>query len=133
MAKAASVGGAQKELARAEVKSLQERINYQGENTSERRDSVGTTVERQLQRQSQGGGLYEEAELFLADCARSATVRAEEQSNLVEMSATGNSMEMLYQQQISPFCLQCGAEGHRVVEERIEPRRAAQIWRHVQS
>ena len=39
-AKAASVGGAQDKLARAEIKSLPERINYQGENTSERRDSV---------------------------------------------------------------------------------------------
>ena len=45
-AKAACVGGAQKKLARAEVKSLPEGTEYQGENTSERRDSVGTPVER---------------------------------------------------------------------------------------
>ena len=94
-AKAACVGGAQKKLARAEIKSLPEGTEYQGENMSERRDSVGTTGERPLQRQSQGGGLYEEAKFFLADCARSATARAEEQPNLVEMSVTGNSMEML--------------------------------------
>ena len=78
----------------------------------ERRDSVGTTVERQMQRQSQGGGLYEEAELVLADCARSATARAEKQHTCREMSVTGNSIEMLYEQEISPSCLQCGAEGH---------------------
>ena len=60
--------------------------NYQGENMSERRDSVGTPVERQLQWQSQGGGLYEEAELFLADCARGATVRTEEQPTWREVS-----------------------------------------------
>ena len=51
-AKAASAGGAQKKLARAEVKSLQEGIKHQGENMSERLDSVGTTVEWPLQRQS---------------------------------------------------------------------------------
>ena len=73
---------------------------------------MGTTGERQLQSQSQGGGLYKEAELFLATCALSATARAEEQPTWRKMSATGNSMEMFYQQQISPFCLQCGAEGH---------------------
>ena len=89
MAKAASVGGAQKKLARAEVNSLPERINYQGENTSERRDSVETPGERPLQRQSQGGGLYEEAKFFLADCARSATARAEKQVTWMEMSAKG--------------------------------------------
>ena len=75
-AKAACVGGAQKNLARTETKSLSERIKSQGENASERRDSVGTAVERPWQRQSQGGGLYDEAVLFLADCARSATARA---------------------------------------------------------
>ena len=64
-AKVASVGDAQKKLARAEIKPLQERIKYQGENMSERRDSVGTTVERPLQRHSQGGGLYEDAKRFL--------------------------------------------------------------------
>ena len=68
--------------------------------------------------QYHGGGLYEEAELFLADCARRATVRAEKQSNLAEMSVTGNSMEMLYQQQTSPFCLQCGANGHWAAKSR---------------
>ena len=46
---------------------------------SERRDSMGTAGERPLQRQSQGGGLYEEAKFFLANCARSATARAEKQ------------------------------------------------------
>ena len=39
----------------------------------------------QVGAQYQGGGRYEEAELFLADCARSATVRAEEQPNWAEM------------------------------------------------
>ena len=58
-AKAACVGGAQKKLERAEIKSLPERNKYQEENMSERRDSVRTPVERPLQRQSQGGGLYE--------------------------------------------------------------------------
>ena len=95
-AKTACVGGAQEKLARAEIKSLPERINYQGENTSERRDSVGTPVQRQLQRKSQGGGLYEEAKFFLANCARSATARAWNQPTWREMSATGNSMETLY-------------------------------------
>ena len=38
--KAASVGGSQKKLARAEIKSLPEGIKYQGENMSERRDSA---------------------------------------------------------------------------------------------
>ena len=79
---------------------------------SERRDSVGTTGERPWQRQSQGGGLYDEAVLFLANCARSATARAEKQPTWMEMSVTGSSMETLYEQQISPSCLQCGAEGH---------------------
>ena len=79
---------------------------------SERRDSVGTAVERPWQRQSQGGGLYEETKFFLANCARSATARAEKQPTWMEMSVAGNSMEIFYQQQISPFCLQCGAEGH---------------------
>ena len=110
--KAASVRGGQNKLARAEVKSLPEGTEYQGENMSERRDLVRTPGERPLQRQSQGGGLYEEAKFFLADCARSATARAEEQPTWRERSATGNSMEMFYQQQISPFCLQCGAKGH---------------------
>ena len=111
-AKAACVGGAQEKMARPETKSLSERIKSQGENASERRDSVGTAGERPLQRQSQGGGLYEEAKFFLANCARSATARAEKQPSWREMSVTGNSMEALYEQQISPFCLQCGAEGH---------------------
>ena len=53
-AKGACVGEAQNKLWRAEITSLSERIKDQGENTSERRDSVGTPVERQLQRQSQG-------------------------------------------------------------------------------
>ena len=66
----------------------------------------------QVGAQYQGGGRYEEAELFLADGARSTTVRADEQSNWAEMSVTGNTMEMFYQQQTSPFCLQCGANGH---------------------
>ena len=61
--------------------------------------------------QYQGGGLYEEAELFLADSAWSATVRVEQQPTWREMSVTVNSMEMFYQQQISPFSLQCGANG----------------------
>ena len=51
-------------------------------------------------------------ELFLAGSARSATVRAEEQPTWMEMSVTGNSMDMFYQQQISPFCLHCGVNGH---------------------
>ena len=61
MAKAASVGGAQKKLARAEIKSLPEGTKYQEDNMPEGRGSVGTPVERPLQRQSQGGGLYEDA------------------------------------------------------------------------
>ena len=65
-AKAAYVGGAQENVTRAEIKSLPEGINYQGENMSEMRDSVGTTVERPLQRQSQGGGLYEDAKRFMS-------------------------------------------------------------------
>ena len=90
-AKAACVGGAQKKLARAEIKSLPEGTEYQGGNMSERRDSMGTPGERPLQRQSQGGGLYEEAKFFLANCARSATARAEKQHSWREMSVTGNS------------------------------------------
>ena len=66
----------------------------------------------QVGAQYQGGGLYEEAELFLADCARSATVSTEEQPNWAEMSVTWNSMGMFYQQQISTFCLQFAANGH---------------------
>ena len=89
-AKAACVGGAQKKLARVEIKSLPEGAEYQGENELERRDSVGTPGERPLQMQSQGGGLYEEAKFFLADCARSATARAEKQPTWMEMSVTGN-------------------------------------------
>ena len=70
---------------------------------SERRDSVGTRVVGPLQRQSQGGGLYEDATPFMAGV---------EQPTCREMSVTCNSTQMLYQQQISPFCLQCGANGH---------------------
>ena len=73
---------------------------------------MGTPGERPLQRQSQGGGLYEEAKFFLANCARSATARAEKQPSWRERSVTRNSMETWYEQQISPFCLQCGANGH---------------------
>ena len=65
-AKRACVGGSQKKLARAEIKSLSERIKDQGENTAERRDSVKTPVERPWQRQGQSGILYEEAKRFLA-------------------------------------------------------------------
>ena len=51
-AKGACVGEAQKKLARAEIKSLSERIMDQGENVSERQD--------------QSGILYEDAKRFLA-------------------------------------------------------------------
>ena len=64
--KAASVGGAQKKLARAEIKSLSERIKDQGENTAERQDSVKISVARPWQRQGQIGTLYEDAKSFLA-------------------------------------------------------------------
>ena len=59
-AKWACVGEARKKPARAETKSLSERIKDQGENTAERRDSVKTPVERPWQRQGQTGTLFEE-------------------------------------------------------------------------
>ena len=52
-AKVPCVGGAPKKPERVEIKSLPERIKYQGENMSERWDSLKTSVERQLQRQDQ--------------------------------------------------------------------------------
>ena len=65
-AKATCVGGARKKLARAKIKSLPERIKYQGENVAERQDALETPMERPLQRQSQSGGLYEDAKRFMA-------------------------------------------------------------------
>ena len=65
-AKGACVGEARKKPGRAEVKPLPEGTEYQGENMSERRNSVGTPVERPLKRQSQGGRLCEDGKRFMA-------------------------------------------------------------------
>ena len=60
----------------------------QGTSEMEEAQTQSWRHREQVGAQYQGGGRYEEAELFLADCARSATVRAEEQSNWAEMSVT---------------------------------------------
>ena len=49
----------------------------QGTSEMEETQTQSWRHREQVGAQYQGGGLYEEAELFLADCARSATVRSE--------------------------------------------------------
>ena len=83
-AKVPCVGGAPKKPERVEIKSLPERIKYQGENMSERRDSLNTSVERPLQRQDQSGILYKDAKLLLAETSIAWVSGSVELKNITE-------------------------------------------------